>query len=103
MPAQQALVNDLVPRVDLPPAVALAAVAFNVARAAGLALAGAIAAWLGSAAHCWRERSVFRVDDLRAARMAQYYAFDSRLPGDVAVRHPQRLALRAAFRCRCAP
>jgi MFS family permease len=48
MPAQQALVNDLVPREDLPPAVALSAVAFNVARAAGPALAGAIAAWLGS-------------------------------------------------------
>src|SRR5512134_2952867 len=48
MPAQQALVNDLVPRTELPRAVALAAVAFNVARAAGPALAGAIAAWLGS-------------------------------------------------------
>ncbi len=48
MPAQQALVNDLVPRVDLAPAVALAAVAFNVARAVAPALAGAIAAWLGS-------------------------------------------------------
>ncbi|MBI1395185.1 MAG: MFS transporter [Betaproteobacteria bacterium] len=48
MPAQQALINDLIPREDLPPAVALAAVAFNVARAVGPALAGAIAAWLGS-------------------------------------------------------
>jgi MFS family permease len=48
MPAQQALVNDLVPRAELPPAVALAAVAFNVARAAGPAFAGAVAAWLGS-------------------------------------------------------
>jgi MFS family permease len=48
MPAQQALVNDLVPRTELPRAVALAAVAFNVARAAGPALAGAVAAWLGS-------------------------------------------------------
>ncbi|MGR8919204.1 MAG: MFS transporter [Gammaproteobacteria bacterium] len=48
MPAQQALINDLVPREDLPPAVALSAVAFNVARAAGPALAGALAAWLGS-------------------------------------------------------
>jgi MFS family permease len=48
MPAQQALVNDLVPRADLPPAVALSAVAFNVARAAGPALAGAVAALLGS-------------------------------------------------------
>ncbi|HTT38955.1 MAG TPA: MFS transporter [Burkholderiales bacterium] len=48
MPAQQALVNDLVPRPELPPAVALSAVAFNVARAVGPALAGALAAWLGT-------------------------------------------------------
>ena len=48
IPAQQALVNDLVPRTELPPAVALAAVAFNVARAVGPALAGAVAAWMGS-------------------------------------------------------
>lgn len=48
MPAQQALVNDLVPREELPPAVALSAVAFNVARAGGPALAGAATAWLGS-------------------------------------------------------
>lgn len=48
IPAQQALVNDLVPRTELPRAVTLGAVAFNVARAVGPALAGAIAAWLGS-------------------------------------------------------
>jgi len=48
MPAQQALVNDLVPRTELPRAVAFSAVAFNLARAVGPALAGAIAAWLGS-------------------------------------------------------
>ena len=48
MPAQQALVNDLVPRTELPRAVALSAVAFNLARAVGPALAGAIAAWLSS-------------------------------------------------------
>ena len=48
MPAQQASINDLVTRADLPRAVALGAVAFNVARAVGPALAGAIAAWLGS-------------------------------------------------------
>ncbi|MEO5701287.1 MAG: MFS transporter [Casimicrobiaceae bacterium] len=48
LPAQQASVNDLVDRSDLPRAVALGAVAFNVARAVGPALAGAIAAWLGS-------------------------------------------------------
>jgi MFS family permease len=48
LPAQQASINELVPRAELPRAVALGAVAFNVARAIGPALAGAIAAWLGS-------------------------------------------------------
>src|SRR3989454_1168959 len=48
MPAQQASINELVSRADLPRAVALSAVAFNVARALGPALAGAIAAWLGT-------------------------------------------------------
>ncbi len=48
MPAQQASINELVERVELPRAVALGAVAFNVARAVGPALAGAIAAWLGT-------------------------------------------------------
>ena len=48
MPAQQASINDLVARADLQRAVGLGAVAFNVARAVGPALAGAIAAWLGS-------------------------------------------------------
>jgi len=48
LPAQQASVNELVSRVELPRAVALSAVAFNVARAIGPALAGAIAAWSGS-------------------------------------------------------
>ena len=48
MPAQQASVNDLVARAELARAVALSAVAFNVARAIGPALAGAVAAWVGS-------------------------------------------------------
>ena len=48
MPAQQASINELVSRADLSRAVALGAVAFNVARAVGPAIAGAIAAWLGS-------------------------------------------------------
>lgn len=48
IPAQQASVNDLVERADLPGALGLGAAAFNVARAVGPALAGAIAAWLGS-------------------------------------------------------
>jgi MFS family permease len=48
MPAQQAMINDLVPYPELPPAVALGAVAFNVSRAVGPALAGALAAWWGA-------------------------------------------------------
>jgi MFS family permease len=49
MPTQQATVNDMVPREELARAVALGAVAFNLARAIGPALAGAIAAWIGTA------------------------------------------------------
>ncbi|HXX82461.1 MAG TPA: MFS transporter [Casimicrobiaceae bacterium] len=48
MPAQQAAVNGFVSRAELPRAVALSAVAMNLARAVGPALAGAIAAWMGS-------------------------------------------------------
>ena len=48
IPAQQASVNELVSRADLSRAVALGAVSFNMARAVGPALAGAIAAWLTS-------------------------------------------------------
>ena len=48
MPAQQANVNDLVSRPDLPRALALGSVAFNLSRALGPAIAGAIAAALGS-------------------------------------------------------
>ena len=48
MPAQQASINGFVGRAELPRAVALGAVAFNVARAVGPALAGAVAAWLGT-------------------------------------------------------
>ena len=45
MPAQQSSINELVAKNEVPQAVALGAVAFNVARAVGPALAGAIAAW----------------------------------------------------------
>jgi MFS family permease len=48
LPAQQASVNDIVTRAEIPRAVSLGAVAFNVARALGPALAGALAAWLSS-------------------------------------------------------
>jgi MFS family permease/quinol monooxygenase YgiN len=44
LPAQQASINEMVSRAELSRAVALGSVAFNVARALGPALAGAIAA-----------------------------------------------------------
>jgi MFS family permease len=48
LPTQQASVNEFVRRNELSGAIALNAVAFNVARAVGPALAGAIAAWVGT-------------------------------------------------------
>ena len=48
LPAQQASINEMVSRAELARAVALGSVAFNVARAIGPALAGAIAAALSS-------------------------------------------------------
>ncbi len=48
MPAQQASINDLVARDEVPRAIALNAIAWNVSRAVGPALAGAAAAWLSS-------------------------------------------------------
>lgn len=47
MPAAQATTNDLVPLGDVPTAVALGAIAFNVSRAAGPAFAGVLAGWFG--------------------------------------------------------
>jgi MFS family permease len=48
MPAQQASINELVERPEVPKAVALGAVAMNVSRAIGPAIAGALTAWIGS-------------------------------------------------------
>ena len=69
-PAQQASVNDLVERSELPQAVSLNAVAFNVSRAVGPALAGAITAWLGSgsaliASACFFAVMLYAVRSLR--------------------------------------
>ena len=52
-PAWQAIVPQLVPRGELPAAVALNSVGFNVSRAVGPALAGLIIAALGLAAPFW--------------------------------------------------
>ena len=48
MPAQMASINDLVERPDVPKAVALGAVAMNVSRALGPAMAGLLTAWITS-------------------------------------------------------
>ncbi|HEX6203662.1 MAG TPA: MFS transporter, partial [Thermoanaerobaculia bacterium] len=50
-PAWQAIIPELVPREELAPAVALGSVGFNLARAAGPALGGAIVATAGPGAN----------------------------------------------------
>src|SRR5262245_29294412 len=52
-PAWQAIVPQLVPREDLPPAVALNSVGINISRAVGPALAGIIIGVAGLAAPFW--------------------------------------------------
>ncbi|MGD9536366.1 MAG: MFS transporter [Alphaproteobacteria bacterium] len=52
-PAWQAIVPQLVPRQDLPPAVALNSVGLNISRAVGPALAGVIIGVVGLAAPFW--------------------------------------------------
>jgi len=69
LPAQQASINDLVSREDLPRAVALGAVAFNLARAIGPALAGGIAAWLGSGSALIASSVCFILMIVAASRM----------------------------------
>jgi predicted MFS family arabinose efflux permease len=49
-PAWQASVGDMVPRTEVPGAVALNSIAFNIARSAGPAIGGAIVAAAGAAA-----------------------------------------------------
>ncbi len=61
LPAQQASINDLVGRAELPRALGLGAVAFNLARAVGPALAGALAAWVGSGSALLTSASFFLV------------------------------------------
>lgn len=50
LPAWQAVVSELVPRSELPAAIALNSVGFNIARAVGPALGGLVVAWIGSGA-----------------------------------------------------
>jgi len=50
MPAQQATTSDVVPREEVPRAVALSGISFNSARAVGPLVAGLLIAWAGSGA-----------------------------------------------------
>jgi MFS family permease len=70
LPAQQSSINELVARAELPRAVALGAVAFNVARAIGPALAGAIAAWVGSGSALVASSAFFLVMIVAARTLA---------------------------------
>src|ERR1700716_2089261 len=100
MPAQQASVNDLVSRQDLPRAVALGAVAFNLARAIGPALAGGIAAWLGSRPGAPVPRLLFfflHRDDRGGLSNEEARARTAGGSGNRAVWRPERPAVRAAL------
>jgi MFS family permease len=77
-PAQQASINELVARTELPRAVALGAVAFNVARAVGPALAGAIAAWMSSGSALLASAACFVLMIVAIRRLG---ARDRPLPG----------------------
>jgi MFS family permease len=59
LPTQQAMINDLVPHAELPQAVALGAVAFNVSRAVGPAIAGALTAWIGAGSALFASSMLF--------------------------------------------
>ena len=97
LPAQQASVNDMVARSEIARAVSLGAVAFNVARALGPALAGAIAAALTSGS-AMLVAAIFFV-----AMMVAVYPktglgqADSRCSRDAAVGNPERAPLRPSF------
>ena len=78
LPAQQASVNEFVSREELPSAIALSAVAFNVARAVGPALAGAIATALGSGSALLAGASFCTVMIVAARR---WKPVEHRLPG----------------------
>ena len=101
MPAQQASINDLVARADVPRAVALGAVAFNVARAVGPALAGAAVAWLSSGSALLASALFFIVMIVAVrgwkspARIARGDA------GDAAVGHPRAACATPGTRRRC--
>ncbi len=77
-PAQQASINELVDRKDLSRAVALGAVAFNVARAVGPALAGAIAAWASTGSALLTSAACFLLMIVAVNRLA---ARERPLPG----------------------
>ena len=78
MPAQQASINEFVGRADLSRAVALGAVAFNVARAVGPALAGAIAAFIGTG-NALLASALFFIPMIVAVR--RWHKRDLALPG----------------------
>lgn len=69
-PAQNACVNDLVGREEMPQAVSLNAVAFNVARAIGPALAGALTALVGTGSALIASAACFVVMIVAARRVS---------------------------------
>ena len=97
MPAQSASINDLVARADVPRAVALGAVAFNVARAVGPALAARRSPGCSSGSALLASGVLFIVMIVAHARLEDPAAPDPRDARNDAVRHRKRPPLCAAL------
>ena len=96
-PAQQASVNDLVTRAELPQAVSLNAVAFNVSRAIGPALAGALTAWLGSGSALIASAAFFVLMVVAVRSMKPRERALPGVPGAPVLGRAERAPLREAF------
>jgi MFS family permease len=93
-PARQALVPNLVPREDLPNAISLNTIMFQVAAVAGPSAAGIVMATLGVEAAYWCNAVSFLFVIGALLRMREMPA---RSPADGGTRAPGSLSVKAAF------
>src|SRR5262249_5609867 len=96
LPAQQSSINELVPRAELPRAVALGAVAFNVARDRSGAR-GCCDGMAGLGQRFGRKRVLLRDHDRRDAQAPRTRHRGSGCARAAAVGRDERRALRAPF------
>ena len=94
-PAWQAIVPELVPREDLPAAVTLGSIGFNIARAAGPALGGLLVAAAGPAVDVPPQRRLLPRRGGGALPLAPAVGGGDAARGTLFRRHAHRPALRA--------